>query len=101
MKVQLLRSKAGRIFGIAFTRRGIVLDHKSATAHEYVDRPKNICDVCGRGVAVVFCFGHSQCLCSNCIGAHNHPGHCSYASMARFRTFADRFVKDATSDSIM
>lgn len=101
MKLQWLRSKTGKIIGIALSRRGIVLDNPAVAPRAYVSRPERICDMCNSVPAVVFCFGHVEYVCAGCLAFHSDMTRCNFVSITGFGKFADRLAKEATSDLII
>jgi hypothetical protein len=86
MRVQVVRSKQGRVAGIALLRgEGTII-----AVQDEREELWRYCDGCaGQRLAVVFCRAHVKYLCVECLGFHNKTAVCSYISMSVAREISD------------
>jgi hypothetical protein len=85
LRVTLLRGKRGNLLGIALVTRDVVLT-RGVTASGLAARDTlHLCDCCGVAFPVVFCHGHIEYVCEQCLPIHTEPGECRFSSMEALR----------------
>lgn len=90
MTFQLVRSRTGKIRGLAILLEG----HVEAGRDKQV--PWRICDSCVSREAVVFCFADNVYVCDRCLPVHTMPGFCRFLSVSAARDVATAaFRKEA------
>lgn len=84
MTLQLLRSRAGKLRGLALLlKSGARIEAGRESGEVW-----RICDICHEASAIVFCRSDNDYVCESCLGAHTAPGFCKYLSVSAAREVA-------------
>jgi hypothetical protein len=96
----VLRGKRGNFLGIALITYRVVLTRSLSLSSLAAREPTHLCDGCGVAVPIVFCHGHTEYLCEQCLPLHVEPGECRFSSMEALRMMRAASSKGRASERV-